>query len=134
MPLLESSRKGQDYGKSLLPFKAGAALLAHRSGAPVIPFSVKGTEELYPDDSKVFHKGRAAMNFGEARSFEKIPTRVESDQVEQTLGVIRQDIVSLQEPLKMAKVGRGLPFDLGDLTGTAIVKALSLVLLTVKWG
>lgn len=124
-----------NYGKELLPFKAGAALLAHQSGAPVIPFSVRGTEELYPDGSKVFHKGRAAMNFGKPESFEKVEGKVSEERVEQTLSVVRERITELQEPLQAVPVGRGLPLnlDVPSLVGAAVMKTLSLAILTVKW-
>lgn len=122
-----------NYGKELLPFKAGAALLAHQSGAPVIPFSVRGTEELYPDGSRTFHTGRAAISFGAAEQFEKTDDKVAPETVEQTLGVMRSRILDLQAPLKSATVGRGLPIALGSLAGAAVIKALSLALLTVKW-
>ena len=122
-----------NYGKELLPFKAGAALLAHQSGAPVIPFSVRGTEELYPDGSKVFHTGRAAISFGKAQNFAHCEGLVPTEQVEATLDTLRQRVLELQAPLKTAKVGRGLPLALGTLAGAAVVKALSLALLTVRW-
>jgi 1-acyl-sn-glycerol-3-phosphate acyltransferase len=122
-----------NYGKGLLPFKSGAALLAHRSGVPVVPFSVKGTEELYPDGSRVFHRGRAAISFGEAENFEQIEDRIEPERVGMTLDVLRGRILNLKEPLEMTKVGRGLPLKLDNLAGAAVVKMLSLALLSVRW-
>jgi 1-acyl-sn-glycerol-3-phosphate acyltransferase len=122
-----------NYGKEMLPFKSGAALLAHKSGVPVVPFSVKGTEELYPDGSKVFHRGRAAISFGEVESFEQIEERIAPEKVEKTLDTLRSRILELKEPLKMTNVGRGLPLKLDNLAGAAVVKMLSLALLGVKW-
>ena len=122
-----------NYGKGMLPFKAGAALLAHKSGVPVVPFSVKGTEELYPDGSKVFHRGRAAISFGQEVGFERIDGRIEESRLQSTLQAMRESIETLQEPLRMTRVGRGLPLRLDNLAGAAVVKMLSLALLRVKW-
>jgi 1-acyl-sn-glycerol-3-phosphate acyltransferase len=124
-----------NYGKGLLPFKSGAALIAHKSGAPVVPFSVRGTEELYPDGSKVFHRGRVAMTFGEPSEFEKTDERLKPEVVTSTLGEMKERILQLQGRLSKADVGRGLgkAFSLGGLAGAAAIKALSLALLTVKW-
>ena len=122
-----------NYGKGLLPFKTGAALLAHKSGVPVVPFSVKGTEELYPDGSRVFHRGRAAISFGEAVEFGRMNGRIEETRLQTTLDTMKESILSLQEPLRMTRVGRGLPLSLDNMAGAAVIKLLSLALLRVKW-
>lgn len=117
-----------NYGRELLPFKPGAALLARRSGAPVVTFSVRGTEELYPDGSRVFHSGRAALSFGEPETFTN-----EMD-VETVTGLMKERILELQRPLRDLPLGRlRRPFEFTGLTGAAVLKALSLTLLTVRW-
>jgi 1-acyl-sn-glycerol-3-phosphate acyltransferase len=120
-------------GNGMLPFKAGAALLAHKSGAPVVPFSVKGTEELYPDGSKVFHRGKAAVCFGLAERFERNEEKICPGQVETTLQTLKDRILDLRAPLELTNVGRGLPLRLDNLAGAAAIKLLSLALLRVKW-
>jgi len=122
-----------NYGRGLLPFKAGAALLARKSGAPVVPFSVKGTEQLYPDGSKVFHRGRVALRFGPAAVFETTQGQLDSTVVDSTLAVMKQRVLELQDSLSLAKVGRGLPLSGKGLGATAVLKLLSLALLTVRW-
>lgn len=122
-----------NYGGKLLPFKAGAALLAHGSGAPVVPFSVRGSEQLYPDGSRVFHSGRAAIGFGAPVQFEKVEGRVLPETVDTTLSAMRERIEELRGPLRFLKVGRVKPLALSGLAGSAVIKALSLALLTVDW-
>lgn len=122
-----------NYGGELLPFKAGAALLAHASGAPVVPFSIYGSEKLYPDGSKVFHTGRAAISFGAPESFERLQGRLPEGVVDSTLGTMKDRVEALRGPLRNAKVGRGLPLQPGSLMGSVVVKMLSLALLTVDW-
>lgn len=122
-----------NYGKELLPFKSGAALLAHRSGVPVIPFSVKGTEELYPDGSRTLHSGRVVMNFGPALKFEKSGRDVPAGFVRETLEVMRDSIADLKADIASLKTGRMRSIPWHGLGAACLVKSLTLALLTVKW-
>lgn len=122
-----------NYGRSLLPFKAGAALLAHKSGAPVVPFSVKGTEKLYPDGSKTLHSGRVAICFGQEKLFEKNEGVLQPSRLQSTLSVMREAILELQEALRGSEVGRGKSYTPQGLLGAGLIKAISLSLLTVNW-
>jgi len=123
-----------NYGKELLPFQPGAALLARRSGVPVVCFSVSGTERLFPDDSKVFHRGSAALNFGEAMQWEQSSGRLPENLIQETLEVMREKIAALKPTAPpLPPKGSLLNLGLRELFGAAVVKALSLSLLTVKW-
>ena len=122
-----------NYGKELLPFKSGAALLAHKSGAPVIPFSVKGTEKLYPDGSKTLHSGKVAIQFGEEQHFQKEVGRLQSTLLQSTLSSMREAVLDLQDALSSAEVGGVRNYSPKGLLGAGLVKAISLSLLTVKW-
>lgn len=122
-----------NYGKELLPFKAGAALLAHRSGVPVIPFSVKGTEQLYPDGSKTLHSGRVVLNFGRPRTFQKQADDVPESFVTRTLASLRETVLELQADIGHIPAGRKSCIPWHGLGAACLVKALTLALLTVRW-
>jgi 1-acyl-sn-glycerol-3-phosphate acyltransferase len=49
----------------LLPFKKGAALLALRSGLPLLPIGLSGTRRILPHGSLVMAPGRAVVSVGE---------------------------------------------------------------------
>jgi len=49
----------------LLPFKKGAALLAMRSGLPLLPVGLAGTRRILPPDSLVMSSGRVMVCVGE---------------------------------------------------------------------
>lgn len=48
----------------LKPGKAGAALLAVRSGAPILPVGIAGTHGLFPDGSWMPHRSRVVVQIG----------------------------------------------------------------------
>ena len=45
--------------------KSGAALLAMRSGAPLLPVGISGTHRIFPDGSKLPHPTRIVIRIGE---------------------------------------------------------------------
>jgi len=49
----------------LLPFKAGAALLARRSGLAILPVGIAGTRTVLPAGSSVISPGRVAVSVGD---------------------------------------------------------------------
>ena len=51
--------------EELLPFKKGAALLALRSGLPLLPLGIAGTRRILPRESLVMSPGRAVVCVGE---------------------------------------------------------------------
>lgn len=44
--------------------RAGAALLAQRSGAPLLPVGISGTERLFPGRSRIPHRTRVTVHIG----------------------------------------------------------------------
>jgi len=49
----------------LLPFKSGAALLALRSGFPLLPVGIAGTRRLLPPGTLMMAPGRVGLSIGE---------------------------------------------------------------------
>ncbi|MGH2661861.1 MAG: 1-acyl-sn-glycerol-3-phosphate acyltransferase [Actinomycetota bacterium] len=70
---LEVLRRGRVLGMypegtrspDLLPFRGGAAWLALRSGAPLVPVGIRGTFEAMPRGSSKPRRGRVRIAFGE---------------------------------------------------------------------
>jgi 1-acyl-sn-glycerol-3-phosphate acyltransferase len=53
--------------------KPGAALIAMRSGAPVVPAGVRGTQHIFPGRSHWPRPTRVVIRFGEPFRFEAVP-------------------------------------------------------------
>jgi 1-acyl-sn-glycerol-3-phosphate acyltransferase len=53
--------------------KSGAALLAMRSGAPLLPVGIAGTHRLFPGDSKLPHPSRILIRVGEPFTLPHVP-------------------------------------------------------------
>jgi 1-acyl-sn-glycerol-3-phosphate acyltransferase len=47
------------------PFKPGAAHIAIRAGAPIVPMAIVGTREILPPGSNHLHPGRAELRIGD---------------------------------------------------------------------
>jgi 1-acyl-sn-glycerol-3-phosphate acyltransferase len=56
------------------PAKSGAALLAIRSGAPLLPVGISGTERLFPGHSRVPHRTRVVVRIGPTFTLGHQPT------------------------------------------------------------
>ncbi len=52
------------HSYELREFRRGVAVLAVRSGCPVVPFGLRGTEELCPGDAAFVRGGPLALSFG----------------------------------------------------------------------
>ena len=63
--LLDLIRETRARTGELLPFKKGAALLALRSGFPLLPVGVAGTGRALPRGSFQITAGRVALSIGE---------------------------------------------------------------------
>lgn len=50
---------------SLIQARAGAAHLAIRSGAPLVPVSITGTERIFPGHSRIPHRSPVRVRIGE---------------------------------------------------------------------
>lgn len=55
---------GRSRDGALRPFKEGAAYIAIRAQAPLVPVAVIGTREILPMGSAVFHAGRVRLRIG----------------------------------------------------------------------
>jgi len=53
--------------------KAGAALLAMRSGAPLLPVAISGSERIFPGSSRVPHRTNVSVRIGEPFSLPHQP-------------------------------------------------------------
>lgn len=53
----------------LYKFRTGVARIALRSGAPVVPVGLIGTDRVQPSGSRSWHLERVAVNFGAALDF-----------------------------------------------------------------
>jgi len=60
--------------------QAGAGFLAMKSGVPVVPVYVQGTDKVMTPGSKFFKRGRVTATFGEPFSVEDAPSYVEASQ------------------------------------------------------
>ena len=83
----EGARNSRKNSQNLLKGKTGVARIAHRTGFPVVPISIKASPEphriddlgnefsYFPDAlfSLFFEKNRISLNIGKPISFEKIP-------------------------------------------------------------
>jgi 1-acyl-sn-glycerol-3-phosphate acyltransferase len=57
----------------LRPAKPGAALLGLRSGAPLLPVAIVGTERLFPGSSRMPHRTRVVVRIGPTFALEHRP-------------------------------------------------------------
>jgi 1-acyl-sn-glycerol-3-phosphate acyltransferase len=53
--------------------RPGAALLAMRSGAPLLPVAITGTERIFPGRSRIPHRTRVTVRIGETFSLPHQP-------------------------------------------------------------
>jgi len=53
--------------------RAGAAFLAMRSGAPLLPVAISGTHRIFPGRSRVPHPSRVAIRIGEPFALPHVP-------------------------------------------------------------
>ncbi len=61
-------------GERLLPLSRGVAMMARRSGAPVVPMAVVGTHVLMPKGAKRLRRASTRIVFGEPFRYEEIAT------------------------------------------------------------
>lgn len=60
---------------NLLPFKRGALLMALRSGKPVVPVAIWGTQDALPADAYRFRGGKARVLVGTPVEIPEAPTK-----------------------------------------------------------
>jgi 1-acyl-sn-glycerol-3-phosphate acyltransferase len=62
--LLIFSEGGRTMDGRLAEFKEGAAYLAIKAQAPLVPIALLGTREILPMGSAILHRGRVRLRFG----------------------------------------------------------------------
>jgi 1-acyl-sn-glycerol-3-phosphate acyltransferase len=76
--------------EELLPFKKGAALLALRSGLPLLPLGIAGTRRILPRESLVMSPGRAIVCVGEPLEPEANRRHL-TDRLREEVGRLREE-------------------------------------------
>ena len=74
----------------LLPFKKGAALLALRSGLPILPVGIAGTRQVLPRDTLLPTAGPAAVVIGEPIPVEGRPVTERAKLTEEARTAVAQ--------------------------------------------
>ena len=74
----------------LLPFKKGAALLALRSGLPILPVGIAGTRQVLPRDTLLPTAGHAAVVIGEPIPVEGRPVTERAKLTEEARTAVAQ--------------------------------------------
>ncbi|MFQ6133520.1 MAG: lysophospholipid acyltransferase family protein [Armatimonadota bacterium] len=82
---------GRRDGDRLEDPELGLAFIAARSGAPVVPVALMGTEQVLPRGAKFPHFGRVVVRFGEPLSFSQYGGRRAS---KQELQEISQEVMA----------------------------------------
>ena len=83
----------------LKEFKSGAAFLAIRSGAPVLPVAIAGSHRLFPDGSRIPHATRLTVRVGEPFSLPHQPSgRIDREALEQGTARMHAAVRALLPP------------------------------------
>ncbi len=56
---------GRSHDGELHPFKDGAAYIAIKAGAPIVPIAIRGTREVLAMHSSTFHRGKVTLRIGD---------------------------------------------------------------------
>lgn len=88
------SRDGQ-----LKDGKAGAALLAMRSGVPLLPVGIAGTHRIFPGRSRVPHRSRVTMRIGPTFQLDhRADGRLDRQSLSEATDTIMRRIAALLPP------------------------------------
>lgn len=78
---------------------SGAAVLALKSGTPVLPAAIIGSHRCFPKHSRWIRPGKVKVRFGEPMQFERHPeARIPRELLERTTRQIMQAIAALLPP------------------------------------
>jgi 1-acyl-sn-glycerol-3-phosphate acyltransferase len=79
--------------------KKGVAILAHRTGATVVPACIVGADKCFPAGSRRIRLGRIKVYYGEPLRFELIPEgQIPEDLLAETTTIIMNAIIALAPP------------------------------------
>lgn len=92
----EGSRSRDD---EMLPFKAGAFMMAKDIGLPILPVTVKGTNKILPSDTLDLHPGYAEMIIHPAIASEHIQSTELEELIQQTRSTIQKGLDQSSETL-----------------------------------
>ena len=80
-------------------FKPGAAFLALRSGAPILPVGIAGSHRLFPNGAKWPHPSRIRVRIGEPFTLGHVPSgRLPREAVAEGTTRLRAEIAALLPP------------------------------------
>lgn len=83
----------------LREFKSGAAFLAMRSGAPILPVAIAGSHRMFPGRSRWPHRTRVLIRIGDRFSLRHQPAgRLDRVELAEGSGRIRDAIADLLPP------------------------------------
>jgi 1-acyl-sn-glycerol-3-phosphate acyltransferase len=75
-----------------LPFKQGSLKLAEKSNVPIVPFSIRGTDNIFENNKGIRIKSsNITLNFGEPILLNELP----SEEIKKSAVYVRQKIVEL---------------------------------------
>jgi 1-acyl-sn-glycerol-3-phosphate acyltransferase len=93
----------------LKAFKSGAAFLAMRSGAPLLPVGITGSHRLFPGRTRVPHPSRVIVRVGEPFTLPHVPAgRIDREALAAGTARIMDEIESLLPVGQRRDVGEGV--------------------------
>jgi 1-acyl-sn-glycerol-3-phosphate acyltransferase len=94
------SRDGQ-----LREARAGAALLAMRTGVPVLPVGIAGTHGIFPGRSRWPHRSRITIRIGQTFQLPVMPDGLDRDALRQSSDLMMRSIAELLPPGQRGRWG-----------------------------
>ena len=122
-------------GGSLQEIRPGVALLALKTGVPVVPLGIKGTRESFPDGARFPKPGAVCLRFERPRVYPKLPDeRLPERVVSHTLDDIHQELLSAYRATSASPRPRPVPRWFRELqialTGLVVIPLAGLLTLT----
>ena len=86
--------------------KLGIGLLAMRSGVPLLPVAISGTDRIYPPGGRMVHRAHVTIRVGETFHLEHRPSgRIERDQLQAATDTVMRHIAQLLPPERRGAYG-----------------------------
>jgi 1-acyl-sn-glycerol-3-phosphate acyltransferase len=110
--------------------KQGVALLALKTGCPVIPMAIRGSGEAFPDGSRVPRPRPVRMRFGAPVAYPKAAQDpIPAEDVARTLEAIRRRIVETMRAAEApARAGRGRLLEFRAALAACVICPLAALL------